>query len=215
MSTTYVLQLTRKKALVIAVCCSTAGLLLFLAGAATGLLLVATTSRAASEDARATKPQPLTSQAPVEAVASTETETLAGPAKSTDTGILTLATVPPTPPAGQNAQPAQKSSSADAKGDSAMTGTKAQAVAPSVENTIAVPLAIRVCSFSARASAQNMVDDLAIKGYRASMVRSKGAQGRDWYVVKLGPYTEWTTASDIAARIAIAEKVRPEVGPMQ
>ena len=60
-----------------------------------------------------------------------------------------------------------------------------------------------------------MITALAAKGYRASLGHSSSANGRTWYVVKLGPYKEWNTASNVAARVAIAENVRPVIGPMR
>jgi cell division protein FtsN len=95
------------------------------------------------------------------------------------------------------------------------SGRAPTAVEAASDSTFAIPLAIKVCSFSAKASAEAMVAALAAKGYQASLGHSSGTNGRTWYVVKLGPYTEWNTASDVASRIAIAEDVRPVIGPMR
>jgi cell division protein FtsN len=80
---------------------------------------------------------------------------------------------------------------------------------------LAIPLFIKVCSFVGKTGAEEMVAALAAKGYHASLVHSVGAQDRTWYVVRLGPYTEWNSAAEVAARVAIAENVRPEIGPMR
>ena len=124
---------------------------------------------------------------------------------------------PPLAVAASAAPPAPASSSraaSNATKESA-AGADSASAAPSAESSYAIPLAIKVCSFSGKASAEAMITALAAKGYRASLGHSSGANGRTWYVVKLGPYKEWNTASDVAARVAIAENVRPVIGPMR
>jgi len=51
-------------------------------------------------------------------------------------------------------------------------------------------------------------------GYQPAMSLYTDSKGRRWYVVKLGPYARWNTASQVAARISIAENVTPVIGPM-
>jgi hypothetical protein len=96
--------------------------------------------------------------------------------------------------------------------DAANPAGAAQQATPA---SYAVPLAIKVCSFAGRSSAETLVHALTSKGYHATLVQSVGALGRTWFVVKLGPYTEWNAASNDAAHIAVAENVRPVIGPMQ
>ena len=94
-------------------------------------------------------------------------------------------------------------------------GAASATAEPSADSSYAIPLAVKVCSFTGKTSAEAMIASLASKGYRASLGHSSGAGGRTWYVVKLGPYKEWNTASDVAARVAIAENVRPVIGPVK
>ena len=124
---------------------------------------------------------------------------------------------PPLAEAASAARPAPASPSRDAANAAreSAPGLASASADPSAESSYAIPLAIKVCSFSGKASAEAMITALAAKGYRASLGHSSGANGRTWYVVKLGPYKQWNTASDVAARVAIAENVRPVIGPMR
>jgi hypothetical protein len=124
---------------------------------------------------------------------------------------------PPLALAASAAPPAPASSSRAAlpAASESAPGLASASADPSAESSYAIPLAIKVCSFTGKASAEAMIAALAAKGYRASLGHSSGANGRTWYVVKLGPYKAWNTASDVAARVAIAENVRPVIGPMR
>ena len=78
-----------------------------------------------------------------------------------------------------------------------------------------IPLAVRVGSFSVKSNAETLMQSLKDMGYQPAMTQFTDTRGRLWYVVKLGPYTKWNTASLIATRISIAENVTPVIGPMQ
>ena len=84
-----------------------------------------------------------------------------------------------------------------------------------VETSYAIPLGVRVGSFAVKGNAEALLQSLKDLGYRPAMSRYSDSHGRVWYVVKLGPYTRWNAASKVAARVSIAENVRPVIGPMQ
>lgn len=79
----------------------------------------------------------------------------------------------------------------------------------------AIQLAVRVGSFSVKSNAEAVTQSLRDMGYQPALSRSIDLHGRVWYVVKLGPYTKWNTASAVATRVAIAESVTPVIGPTQ
>jgi hypothetical protein len=86
---------------------------------------------------------------------------------------------------------------------------------PVATPSYAIQLAVRVGSFSVKSNAETLTQSLRDMGYQPNLSRSTDAHGRVWYVVSLGPYTKWNTASVIATRISIAENVTPVIGPMQ
>ncbi|MFT4113347.1 SPOR domain-containing protein [Silvibacterium sp.] len=114
---------------------------------------------------------------------------------------------------------------ADAKPKVAAAPASATALAPAegkssaahpLEPAMPQPeLAVRVGSFSNRANADALVQSLRDKGYRPAVGQFTDGHGRHWYVVKLGPYARWNTASAVAARISIAEKLSPVIGPVR
>jgi hypothetical protein len=65
-----------------------------------------------------------------------------------------------------------------------------------------------------KANAETLMQSLKDLGYRPAMSLYSDPHGRTWYVVKLGPYTRWNKASQVAARVSIAENVKPVIGPM-
>jgi cell division septation protein DedD len=79
----------------------------------------------------------------------------------------------------------------------------------------AIQLAVRVGSFTVKANAETLTQSLRDMGYQPTLSRSTDIRGRVWYVVRLGPYTKWNTASAVATRISVAENVTPVIGPMQ
>jgi cell division protein FtsN len=87
--------------------------------------------------------------------------------------------------------------------------------APAMAASYAIQLAVRVGSFSVKSNAETVTQSLRDMGYQPTLSRFTDTHGRVWYVVKLGPYTKWNTASVIATRISIAENVTPVIGPMQ
>jgi cell division septation protein DedD len=89
------------------------------------------------------------------------------------------------------------------------------AVSRPVEASYAIPLAVKVGSFAVKENAEGLMQSLKDRGYRPTISRSSDSRGRVWYVVKLGPYTRWNAASRVAARVSIAENLKPVIGPIQ
>jgi len=242
MSNFYSLDLSRARAMVIVACFVAAGVFLFVAGTASGLLLAsASGNRKAPQEALPTN-QPIAVPAdnpgkhepsdPAESIEQTADGGADEPAPAS-ASVPTLVALAPSAQgvsgaANPPAAPQKTGSTGAATSQSAAIDIKAKQSVPehdaanASESTqqatpvsYAVPLAIKVCSFAGRASAETLVHALTSKGYHATLVQSVGALGRTWFVVKLGPYTEWNAASNDAAHIAIAENVRPVIGPMQ
>ena len=227
MSSSLTVELTRMRAVAVLGCVVVAGVLLFAAGTATGLLI--SNGRDASPATQTAKwtVEPLPPSHPSgsnQPGATSQGREAAAPA-----AVTTLATIPPEPPPAIAANPSTGSQPAPATpatqtapastdkivnpaSPASLLGQSVATTAPG-SGADTVPLAIRVCSFEAKTSADNMVASLASQGYRASVVHSSGAQGRSWYVVEMGPYAAWNTASTVAAHVAIAENVRPLIGP--
>ena len=238
MSQPFTIQLSRRRAFALTACLTGAAVLLFIAGTATGLLVA---SQATVGDAIAPKqlnakktllpsaqPKPpeqgskaeASQQSAETAPDAAETAPDVQPANATPAEINSQPQSAPAPAPASDATgavaPAAAISSRPTAG-SASNPEPASAVSSSQVATEdnGIPLAVKVCSFSSKASADKMVASLAEHGYQASLTHSIGADGRTWYVVKLGPYTEWDTASTVAAKVAIAENVRPMVGPLR
>jgi SPOR domain len=128
---------------------------------------------------------------------------------------LTVSAPPSAAVAATRPPAAASSGTAPNAGKESASGAASATAEPAADSSYAIPLAVKVCSFTGKTSAEAMIASLASKGYRASLGHSSGTGGRTWYVVKLGPYKEWNTASDVAARVAIAENVRPVIGPVK
>ena len=84
-----------------------------------------------------------------------------------------------------------------------------------VETSYAIPLAVKVSSFLVKSHADALMVSLRDLGYRPVMSHFMDTRGELWYLVKLGPYTRWNTASAVAARVSLEENVRPIIGPMR
>jgi cell division protein FtsN len=87
-------------------------------------------------------------------------------------------------------------------------------VAASAPDTYPVSLAVQVGSFSVEDNAERLAQSLKQLGYPAEIVQRIDARQRVWYVVRLGPYHKWDTASGIALRLASNQDLSPIVGPM-
>jgi cell division septation protein DedD len=214
------LRMSRKRAYLLLACMAGACVLLFFAGVAAGLLWAGFSNPAQSAQAvplAPVKAAPASDASSAGSAASAGSgeapkENLSGATHQTDSGgaatmlasVPTLAALPP--PA-----PAAKTTDASAK-PAAQTEELEKGTAEAVP---AMALAIRVCSFTGQNSAQMMVDDLTGRGYHATVAHATGSGKRDWYIVKVGPYSAWNAASNAAAQIAIAEKVRPLVEPVK
>src|SRR5208337_1712137 len=87
---------------------------------------------------------------------------------------------------------------------------------PPVEKTsYAIPLAVRVGSFTVKSNADELMVSLKGMGYIPSMSHFTDTRGRLWYVVKLGPFHSWNDASMVSTRVSIAENVQPIIAPMR
>jgi cell division septation protein DedD len=231
MSAPVTIQLSRGRAIALAGCLLGAALFLFVAGTATGLLVASQAAdttpstapkRLSAETALPAKPEegtkPDASEPPDDAAAR--------PAEDAPAAVPTNSSAPESrdsqprsgqaSDAGSSKMPAPQATSpkpVDGLNAHSQEPSAIPASEPTEENRI--PLAVKVCSFASKASADKMVASLAEHGYQASLTHSLGADGRGWYVVKLGPYSEWDAASSVAAKVAIAENVRPMVGPLR
>lgn len=236
------INLSRARAIAIVACFVAAGVFLFVAGTASGLLMANASIGGKSSPEASPNKQPVSipADSPGKHESGDQAESMEQMADAyADQPAPDPANVPTLVALSPSAQVASGSSSPAA----VPQGTRPTIAATAQSTTIdtmakqsvpvrdpanplssapqaapvsyAVPLTIKVCSFSGRTSAETLVHALASKGYHATLVQSVGALGRTWFVVKLGPYTEWNAASNDAAQIAIAENVRPVIGPMQ
>ena len=232
MSGSFRIELNRSRAIAVSVCLLASGILLFAAGTISGLLLSSASLRSETAKAEAASAQykhisnteakaPTPAPAPAMAASGTASSTESQSANPPALAALPSAPQAATPVAlpGQSAPPAPSPTPAAPTPSGAPlnpvenASTTAPAAEPATSNTTeSLPLAVKVCSFASKSSAENLVAALDAKGYRASMIRSIGAHGRMWYVVMLGPYREWNSAAEVAARVAVAENVRPVVG---
>ena len=131
-----------------------------------------------------------------------------GSAASSSAAASTPSTNPPAAPS------AVATGNSPAPPQQAAKPASAPAPPPIAAPSYAIQLAVRVGSFSVKSNAETVTQSLRDMGYQPTLNRSTDIRGRVWYVVKLGPYTKWNTASVIATRISIAENVTPVIGPM-
>ncbi len=222
MSSSFRIELNRTRAIAVSLCLLAAGLLLFVAGTISGVLLSSASLRRETAIAQSAsvppKPAPA-AKAPTLAPAPTPAASdLGSNTESPSLNPPALAAVASAPQPAPVAAPNENSPPAPSTWSAPPSPAEnASTMAPASQSTTSnagdsLPLAVKVCSFTSKFSAENLVAELDAKGYRASMVRSIGAQGRIWYVVTLGPYKEWNSAAQVAARVAVAENVRPVVG---
>ena len=239
MSAIYNFSLDRTRALLLAGCFTAAAILLFFAGSISGVLYSG--GRATAKGA----PQLASTAKPMQARAASQPKAPAQPAAPMSPTVASGATPAPAPAAGGAAiltspaaptaaasspkpeQPAPVAAAPSVEPANALPSTTAASsakgapqlasVAPTrpVETSYAIPLAVRVGSFAVKGNAETLVQSLKDLGYRPAMSRYSDSHGRVWYVVKLGPYTRWNAASKVAARVSIAENVKPVIGPMQ
>ena len=124
----------------------------------------------------------------------------------------------PAPATVSVSSPAEAKAAQSAPADLNAKAKPQQAVAARsrpVEASYAIPLAVQVGSFAGKENAEGLMQSLKDRGYRPTISRSSDSRGRVWYVVKLGPYTRWNEASRVAARVSIAENLKPVIGPIQ
>jgi cell division septation protein DedD len=233
MSEAYQFAIGRSRALILAGCFVAAAALLFFAGTITGTLYTASRQSSAAVappsvkgpelpavKASATGPSaPAAGQpASVAEVPTSESATTTLAPEESPIASSSIAadaapasTGPPAAPSTAATANAEVKPQPAAKPVPAATPTLTQVTATSY----AIQLAVRVGSFSVKSNAETLTRSLRDMGYQPTLSRSTDIHGRVWYVVKLGPYTKWNTASVIATRISIAENVTPVIGPME
>jgi cell division septation protein DedD len=237
-SAVYNFRLDRARVLLLAGCTAAAAVLLFFAGSISGILysgghpILARATQPAPiakpMQSRAAKPKNVAAPAALAAspiVASEAAQTSAPAAGAVASSSSNSAAVEAAPvPQERASVRVSVASTTDTKTEpstQAGLNTKpkpqqAVAAAPrAVESSYAIPLAVKVGSFSVKENAEGLMQSLKDRGYRPVMSRSSDSGGRVWYVVKLGPYTCWNAASRVAARVSIAENLKPVIGPIQ
>ena len=115
--------------------------------------------------------------------------------------------------ASQAASTTQATQAAETGGSGNASG--AGAGADVVSASYAIPLEVQVGSFRLKAHAAALTQSLKSLGYSPSTSLFTDAEGRVWYVVRLGPYTRWDEATRMATQVSLAENVSPMIGPMQ
>jgi cell division septation protein DedD len=224
-------SIQRTRALVLAGCFAALSVLLFFAGTVTGLLYSGTRAKttlivsAPKAPARPHAAPNKIPEAPTDAeVASSTAPPPPAPAPSAAPPPAASPAAPPAPstaaaktaPASATPSPAATVDALAAappptKPASEPTADTASETAPS----LAIPLAVQVGAFAVKANAETLVQSLGDMGYKPLISRSTDAHGHQWYVVRVGPYTQWNAASRVAARISMSEDVNPVIGPMR
>jgi cell division protein FtsN len=242
MSDLFKVELSRGRAIAICVCAAGACVLLFVAGTATGLLLASgavgpqIAQAVPAETKRESIPAEGKTGAASNAEANSSGTTDGSAGQSSNPPSLAVLSNPPRPSTTQSAPedgPAAAPQTAPAPtpvpppaapanparppaATSVLTASSDLVALPSESSaTDGLPLAVKVCSFSGKIGADNLASLLDSKGYRASVIRSIGAQGRVWYVVTVGPYSQWNAAASAAAQMATLANVQPVVGELR
>jgi septal ring-binding cell division protein DamX len=238
MSAPYNFSLDRTRVLILAGCFLAAAILLFFAGSISGMLYSggrAAVARGPQAPAMA-KAKPVAASAPAAATSTTPSPAAASGSAQASAPIASTPTSSPAsspPPVvavkAQQAAPATATATAASPTETVATlapaseasaqakpqPAPAASAAHAAEASYAIPLAVKVGSFAMKENAEGLVQSLKDMGYHPVMTHVSDPRGREWYVVKLGPYTRWNAASRAAARVSIAENVRPVIGPMQ
>lgn len=225
MSTMFKVELSRARAIAICICAAGACVLLFVAGTASGLLMASNIAGLPIAQAAPVQPksEPIPAAEKPATAAGLDENTLqatdSSAGQSGNPPSLAVLSTAPAPAASTPAPlaPAPKKAP-DAIPAPAQTpaGIAETATAPSQRGAgYGIPLAVKVCSFSTKAGADNLASLLESRGYPASVTRAFGAEDHAWYVVTVGPYREWNAATSAAARVAIIANVQPVVAQLR
>ncbi|MGB0065896.1 MAG: SPOR domain-containing protein [Terracidiphilus sp.] len=220
MSDTFKVELSRARAIAICVCAAGACVLLFVAGTASGLLMASNIGGLPIAQSTPVQPQ----YKPVPAAEKTGSATVLdeNTLQTTDSFAeqsgnppsLAVLSAAPTSAAPLTPTPEKMPSPIPAPSQ-APVGTSEAAAEPSQSGSgYGIPLAVKVCSFSTQAGADNLASLLESRGYHASVTRAFGAEDHLWYVVTVGPYKEWNAATSAAAHVAIIANVQPVVAQL-
>jgi cell division protein FtsN len=221
-------SIQRTRALVLAGCFAAVSVLLFFAGTVTGLLYSGTHAKttlivsAPTAPARPHGAPDKTPEAPTDAAATSSTaSTPDEPTPSSTAPAATAAaaappSISPAPSSAAAATPKTPPPPAATTTDAAKPASEqASDTASETAPSLTIPLAVQVGAFSVKANAETLVQSLGDMGYKPLVSRSTDAHGHQWYVVRVGPYTQWNAASRVAARISMTEDVNPVIGPMR
>ena len=225
MSTTFKVELSRARAVAICVCAAGACVLLFVSGTASGLLIASNV--AALPIAQAAPVQLKSEPVPAPEKTGTATALDENTLETTDGSAgqsgnpPSLAVLSPAPASAPSTSPPlgpapEKTPNAIPAPSQAPASIAETAAAPLQSGSgYGIPLAVKVCSFSTKAGADNLASLLESRGYPASVTRSLGAEDHIWYVVTVGPYREWNAATSAAAHVAIIANVQPVVSQLR
>jgi cell division protein FtsN len=225
MSTTFKLELSRARAIAICICAAGACLLLFLAGAASGLLIA---SNASGLPIAQTAPtQPKYEPIPVAERTGNATALNENTLETTDSSAEqsgnppSLAVLSPAPTSAAS-RPAPAAPAPEKMPDTipapsrGPAGTSEAAAEPMQSGSSSrSSLAVKVCSFSTEAGADNLASLLEARGFHTSVTRAFGSEDHIWYVVTVGPYNEWNAATSAATHVAMIANVQPVVSQLR
>lgn len=220
MSDTFKVELSRARAIAICVCAAGACVLLFVAGTASGLLMASNIG--GLPIAQSTPVQPQYKPVPAAEKTGSATALDENTLQTTDSfaeqsgNPPSLAVLSAAPTSAAPIAPVPgKMPNAIPSPSQAPAGTSEAAAEPSQSGSgYGIPLAVKVCSFSTQAGADNLASLLESRGYHASVTRAFGAEDHMWYVVTVGPYNEWNAATNAAAHVAIIANVQPVVAQL-
>lgn len=237
MSKAYEFAISKKLSIVLALCCGLAAIMLFVAGTLSGLLLSPrylaqaqakpasgeAALQASAKSAAAAKPEASAVQQPPGGTPPAVSSPTA-PSGQAVPSVAPKAVAPAATPAIANAAsfaataslatPVGASASAPPGGETAQTGDSAKSEPASAPDVYPVSLAVQVGSFTVEQNANRLAESLKQLGYPAEIVQRLDSRQRTLYIVRLGPYHKWDTASGVALRLASSQDVRPIVGPM-
>lgn len=221
MSTTFKVELSRARAIAICICAAGACVLLFVAGTASGLLMASNFAGLPIAQAAPIQPkfEPLpATEKPVTATALDENTLQTTDSSGVQSGnppSLAVLSVAPTSSITKPAAPEKTPNIIPAPSQTPAVIAETAAAPPQSASSYGIPLAVKVCSFSTEAGADNLASLLESRGYHASVTRAFGAEDHLWYVVTVGPYNEWNAATSAAAHLAIIANVQPVVSQLR
>lgn len=221
MSTTFKVELSRARAIAICICAAGACVLLFVAGTASGLLMASNVVELPIAKAAPVQPksEPVPATEKPEAATGLDENTLqttdGSGVQSGNPPSLAVLSVAPTSSTTKPAAPEKTPNTIPVPSQTPADIAETAAAPSQSASSYGIPLAVKVCSFSTEAGADNLASLLESRGYHASVTRAFGAEDHLWYVVTVGPYNEWNAATSAAAHLAIIANVQPVVSQLR